>query len=828
MSDSDPADQAIADLLRSCAASSDDPLWYAVHALHAAVRAARIAVTQHCDQPVIDQIVDHVGGSAVAKRELEAVFSRALADMPATAIEEAMNRGVEVLRAVLSAGGADAERFIEVFDRCVAVSSTTDLVAVSTGPTHALLAMRDGLVWGWGSDEWSQLTGDASSTVSQLAEPTLIRGLDPIVDVACGSDHSLAVDGVGRVWAWGADYAGQLGIGRGDRDDDEEVGGPVVIEGLPPISFVRAGDAVSYAVSRDGEVWAWGSNGSGQLGDGSRLARNRPVLVRGLHRPVIDLASGASHVVALSSDGAVWAWGSNRLGQLGCEEKGDWSVPIRATVAQDVIKVAAAEGYSLALHGDGQVSTWGAVVVDGSLDRGTLAWLRSRSPEPIEGLLGATDIAAAATCSFAVTADGALVAWGVLDDFVDAKPARAGSPQEARPGPFQPLFLRRDVRLEAIVAARATLLGITTSGELVTWGHRHAGECSTEVVDVGGQPFVVPLPRVRPSRSNRSPTVGEQDSHGIAPAHQASGSAEEGVAADAEWVSVERGAHADVVGGADDVASMMGRADVALEEVARHEGWSSRREDVGRLSFMADLVPGRLALTLDGGVFRVRVELGPIWSCSDVIEIDTVLDVVAMQSEAAFSRPVVDDTDGDANDVRVASQFLCKRVGHLRDVLAASVDAMMHDARRLAGGIIAELEQRHDELPEDRAAIIRMVRALSIQLGFVPAAMPGCAEAVLQASSDGAAVLLRRLDDGSLELLLPLAATPADPGGDPAQPPGYGPGLRHEQGGPVVDRSVVELSGFAQRVLRSHLPREASVDDISRALAALLKADSSP
>ena len=827
MSDSDPGYQAIADLLRSCAASSDDHLWYAVHALHAAVRAARIAGTQHCDQPVIDQIVDHVGGSAVAKRELEAVFSEALADMPATVIEEAMDRGVEVLRAVLSAGGDDAERFIEVFEHCVAVSSTTDQVAVSTGPTHALIAMSDGLVWGWGSDEWSQLTGDASSTVSQLAEPTLIRGLDAIVDVACGSDHSLAVDAVGRVWAWGANYAGQLGTGRGYHDD-ENAGGPVVVGGLPPISFVRAGDAVSYAVSRDGEVWAWGANGSGQLGDGSRLGRDGPVPVPGLDRPVSDLASGAMHVVALSSDGAVWTWGSNRFGQLGCGEKGDCREPIRARVAQDVVKVAAGDGHSLALHGDGQVSTWGAVVVDGSLDRGTLAWLRSRSPEPIEGLLGAADIAAAATCSFAVTADGALVAWGVLDDFVEAKPARAGSRQEARPGPLEPWSPRPEVRLEAIMAARATLLGITTSGELVTWGRRHAGECSTEVVDVGGQPFVVPLPRVRPLRSNRSLTVEEQDPPAIAPVHQESGSAEEGVAADAGWASVERGAHADVVGGADDVVSMMGGADVALEEVARHEGWCSRREDVGRLSFMADLVPGRLALTLDGGVFRVRVELGPIWSCSDAIEIDTVLDVVAMQPEAAFSRPIVDDTDGDGNDMRVASQFLCKRVEHLRDVLAASVDAMMHDARRLAGGIIGELEQRHDELSEDRAAIIRMVRALSTQLGVVPAAMPGCAEAVLQASSDGAAVLLRRLDDGSLELLLPLAATPADPGGDPAQPPGYGPVLRHEQGRPVVDRSVVELSGFAQRVLRSHLPREASVDDVSRALAALLKADSSP
>ena len=79
---------------------------------------------------------------------------------------------------------------------------------------------------------------------------------------------------------------------------------------------IGAGDSHSLALASDGTVWAWGSNGSGHLGNGTTEDRPTPVQVMGLE-DITAVAAGASHSLALASDGTVWAWGRNSLGQLG-------------------------------------------------------------------------------------------------------------------------------------------------------------------------------------------------------------------------------------------------------------------------------------------------------------------------------------------------------------------------------------------------------------------------------------------------------------------------------------------------------------------------------
>jgi alpha-tubulin suppressor-like RCC1 family protein len=100
--------------------------------------------------------------------------------------------------------------------------------------------------------------------------------------VAVGADHSIGLSADGKVYGWGSDASGQLGLGRPLMTSvPQVVPGMNVGQGSAQVR-VAAGFAHSATVKSDGTVWAWGSNSYGQLGDGTTTARSTPVRVPGL------------------------------------------------------------------------------------------------------------------------------------------------------------------------------------------------------------------------------------------------------------------------------------------------------------------------------------------------------------------------------------------------------------------------------------------------------------------------------------------------------------------------------------------------------------------
>jgi alpha-tubulin suppressor-like RCC1 family protein len=99
---------------------------------------------------------------------------------------------------------------------------------------------------------------------------------------------------------------------------------------LTDIAAIAAGSDHCLAVSADGTLWAWGSNSSGQLGDGTSMGSSTPVVVSNLSG-VTSVAAGSAHSLALRS-GSVWAWGSNGFGQLGNGTSLDSHVPVQVVV----------------------------------------------------------------------------------------------------------------------------------------------------------------------------------------------------------------------------------------------------------------------------------------------------------------------------------------------------------------------------------------------------------------------------------------------------------------------------------------------------------------
>lgn len=204
-------------------------------------------------------------------------------------------------------------------------TTNQDLVATFTPPngsgaalTRAALAARslvtnDGTAWTLGAK--------ADGTASSIA----LNGLDHVIAIAAGANHSLAITADGGIWSWGSNISGQLGNGS---VADSAV--PVRVTGLPRAVAVAAGDAHSVALADDGTVWAWGDNSSGQVGDGTNVNRATPVRVEFLGG-IVAIAAGKLHSMALAADGTVWNWGGNYSGQLGNGTTANNAKPVAVT-----------------------------------------------------------------------------------------------------------------------------------------------------------------------------------------------------------------------------------------------------------------------------------------------------------------------------------------------------------------------------------------------------------------------------------------------------------------------------------------------------------------
>jgi hypothetical protein len=230
-----------------------------------------------------------------------------------------------------------------------------------------------------------------------------VPGLSGVVAVAAGTHHKLALEADGSVWAWGANWYGEVGDGT-----TEVRSAPTRVSGLSTVKAIAAGASHSLAICTDGTLWAWGNNGAGQLGDGTTTNRSVPVRVSGLSA-VVAVAGGATHTLALRSDGTVWAFGSNSQGLLGDGTTTNRSSPVQVVGLSGVTEIAA--GYqSVALQTSGLPG--GAVWVWGPHATGDAGY----SPRPTsKGLTDVWAIGNDASHIYAVKLDGSVWSWGYVD-----------------------------------------------------------------------------------------------------------------------------------------------------------------------------------------------------------------------------------------------------------------------------------------------------------------------------------------------------------------------------------------------------------------------------
>jgi alpha-tubulin suppressor-like RCC1 family protein len=235
------------------------------------------------------------------------------------------------------------------------VTGMEKIVDLAGGENHSLALSNDGNVWSWGNNSHGQL-GIGDFEITQKDTPQSVLLLTDIVAIDAGYAHSLALQNNGNVWSWGSNTNGQLGNGKEGRETSENK--PYLIQTLDNCVAIAAGYAHSVALKKDGTVWTWGFNSTGQLGDQSETDTSEPAIVPGLAN-VIAISAGDYHTVALKNDGTVWTWGDNPFGQLGDGTTITKNFPVRVLDISNVTGIAAGYVHTLALRNDGTVWAWG-------------------------------------------------------------------------------------------------------------------------------------------------------------------------------------------------------------------------------------------------------------------------------------------------------------------------------------------------------------------------------------------------------------------------------------------------------------------------------------
>ncbi|HWJ49538.1 MAG TPA: IPT/TIG domain-containing protein, partial [Solirubrobacteraceae bacterium] len=290
----------------------------------------------------------------------------------------------------------------------VTVTGLRFVASVAAGGRHSLALLAGGTVDAWGDNEYGQLGAPRSVITSNVPIP--VPGLTGVKAISAGANHSLALLTNGTVMAWGGDESGQLGIGA--IREGEEV--PTAVKGLTGVQAVSAGASHSLALLTNGTVMAWGDDESGQLGTGNLKSSTVPVAVKGL-TGVTAIAAGANFSLALLSNGTVMAWGSDEYGQLANgsigEEQELSDVPVQVGTLTGVTAIAAGAEHGLALMGDHTVMAWGGDSY-GEIGDGVVQ-PRQETPVAVSGLSGVTAISAGTGDSVALLSNGSAMAWGV-------------------------------------------------------------------------------------------------------------------------------------------------------------------------------------------------------------------------------------------------------------------------------------------------------------------------------------------------------------------------------------------------------------------------------
>ena len=308
----------------------------------------------------------------------------------------------------------------------------------------------------------------------QADAPLEARG---IVELSYRGDAACVRSADGRVACWGSNSTGQLGNGTTSPN-----GPPQLVSGLPEIVSIAAGEFTIFAIDRDGGVWGWGANDEGQLGLAPAVQQQLTAIQLPIPEPIASIAAGQYHTCAITRGlGELYCWGGNQCGQLGTGDQIAVPSPRKVPNVSGVARVAVNDRQTCFLDGTSNLYCMGAAYVSAGCQNVRLA------PVPPVGLPAAIDLAGGcheAMC--AVDPSGAAWCWGdnvggVLGD----------GTVTPRIEPSRVAIISNVARVTAGVEVSCAA---SVSGEVQCWGANYRGGLGIDNMSVTSSVVPVQVP----------------------------------------------------------------------------------------------------------------------------------------------------------------------------------------------------------------------------------------------------------------------------------------------------------------------------------------------
>lgn len=191
---------------------------------------------------------------------------------------------------------------------------------ISTGESHCL-GISGGRLFGWGFNTNGQL---GTGNTTRRSSPQQIGALTTWNRAAAGQNYSMATNTAGNLFTWGGNASGQLG-----NNNTNSRSSPVVVGGVQyqDISAGRLCSAALRTAAGGGQLYTWGNNDSGQLGQGTTLNRSSPIQVTGSWS---QISVGYRHMAGMKfPSNTIWTWGNNQYGHLGSGTTTNRSSPVQ-------------------------------------------------------------------------------------------------------------------------------------------------------------------------------------------------------------------------------------------------------------------------------------------------------------------------------------------------------------------------------------------------------------------------------------------------------------------------------------------------------------------
>jgi hypothetical protein len=230
----------------------------------------------------------------------------------------------------------------------------SNCIGVACGLNHALALDSSNNAWAWGDNTYGQLGNGGIDTSSNVPIQIYQNPSFIITSISCGDNHSLAIDFSNNLYTWGNNSSSQLGIGS--TPDTSRNYPSLVTNPTSSAYWLKAVGASNHSLGlqSDGSLWAWGDNTYGQLGNGTINNSNVPISVT---NPLpsnirwVDIVAGANVSMAITNTNQLYAWGSDISGQIGNSYGGFYfyTTPQLISSPSNFIKCAIGGSHSLGI-----------------------------------------------------------------------------------------------------------------------------------------------------------------------------------------------------------------------------------------------------------------------------------------------------------------------------------------------------------------------------------------------------------------------------------------------------------------------------------------------